>query len=171
MGKEVSNIRFEGVSLIFRNFAGKATKFKPAGFRTATIRIDDLNFAKQLLDDGWNVRYSRPNPDTGVSDSALLEVKISYEGRPPKIVMVTGTGEHRKMTYLDAESVATLDWADITNVDAIIRPYCYDNIGGRSGISAYVKTMYVTVQEDEFADKYDEFCTEYDESPVPFDEN
>ena len=158
-----NNIKFDNVKFANRNFAGRATKFKPAGQSSVSIVIEDLAFAERLIQDGWNVKIGKPNPDTGQPDRAYLSVKVSYENRPPMIVLVS----NRKKTILDAESIEVLDYADIENVDAIVRPYCWEN-NGKSGVAAYMKTCYVTIQDDPFGDKYN---FDADEEPVPFEED
>ena len=161
MAKEIKrpdNLRVEDTRVIYRNFAGKPTKFNNQGGKRTVGIILPLDVGQSLEKDGWNVKYLTDR-DTNEVDAAYIPAKVSYDNKPPKIVLVT----NRKQTYLDADSVEILDYADIVNVDVVLSPYVYD-VRGSTGIAAYVKTMYVTVQEDEFADKYDNMDDD-DDSP------
>lgn len=155
----IDNLRIEDTRIIYRNFGGKPTKFnQQGGRRSVGIVLPTVEDGKRLEKDGWPVKFLTDR-DTGEEDAAFISAKVSYDNKPPKIVLVT----NRKQTYLDAESVDILDYADIKNVDVVLSPFNYD-FAGRTGVSAYVKTMYVTVQEDEFADKYND----EDDQFVPF---
>jgi len=136
----------------FRNLSGTEGKFNPPGRRNFCVFLEDRR-ARELEEEGWNVRWLRPR-DEYEKEQGYLQVAVSYDNISPKILMITSKGK----TVLDAESIGLLDWAEIKEVDLIIRPYNWVLHEGtkneKRGVKAYVKAMYVSITEDEFEDKY-----------------
>lgn len=150
--RNIDNIIMEGARIKYPNFSGEEGKFNRAGQRNFNVLIEDPDLAQRLIADGWNLRARTPMEE-GDAPSYLLQVAVSFDNIPPKVWLVTSRGK----TQLDAESIGALDYAEIKNVDLTIRPYCWEipsRDGTKSGVKAYLKTMYVTIEEDPFAAKY-----------------
>lgn len=145
--KRIADITVENAEIQFKNFSGKEKQFNAAGEKNFCV-LFDVDIGTQLEKDGWNIRWLRPR-DENDDVKACLQVKVSFDNVPPRVVLITGHGK----TNLTEETIMSLDWAEIVNVDVIIRPYQY-NIKGKAGVKAYVKALYVTIAEDKFEDKY-----------------
>lgn len=149
--RDIPNIVMENARIKFPNFAGKEGRYNEPGDRNFCVIIEDAVTAQKLREDGWNVRILAPRDPSEVAQH-YIQVTVRFHPIPPKIYMVT----RNNRTLLDEDSISELDHAEIRNVDVTIRPYEWEP--GR--IKAYVKTMYVTVEEDEFAHKYASYDTE-----------
>lgn len=147
MSNDVANVTIENARLIYRNFTGAETPFKPAGSRTFAVVLDKKT-ADELTEAGWNVKCKPANEEDD-EEFCFLEIAVGYKQRPPKVVVITDTSR----TSLTEETIGTLDWADIRNVDLVFQPYHWE-VGGKTGVKPYLKTMFVTLEEDDLERKY-----------------
>lgn len=150
-------LSIENARIIFRNFSGKEGKFNREGDRSFCVLLEDDDFADRLAEDGWNVRVLRPR-DENDEPRKYLSVDVSYRNIPPRIFMISG----RNKVLMDESTVGNLDYIDIRSADLIIRPYNWE-VNGKTGVKAYLKTAYITVEEDRFASKYAD-----DEDDLPY---
>lgn len=153
MTRVTGTINIENAKIMWRNFSGVGDAYNREGDRFFHVRIDDPELAEQLLSDGWNVKTIEPKEE-GDQPTHHMKVAIKYGSIPPKIYMITS----KNNILLDEDTVGQLDSADIANIDLVIRPYNWVTQEGtrneKRGVKAYVKTMYVTIEEDVFASKY-----------------
>lgn len=143
-----NNLIIEDARIIFRNFEGKEKQFNAEGDRNFTLVLEDQNIVDALERDGWNVKYLKPREE-GDSPQAILKVKVNFKGRPPRIVFVTSRGK----TNIPEEDAYMVDFADIRKVDINVSPYSY-TVNGNTGISAYLQSIYMVLNEDELDLKY-----------------
>lgn len=146
---EDRSLLLEGVQIIFRNFEGREGDYNRAGDRSFAILLDDELY-EQMLKDGWNVKRLKPRGDDEVG-RAYIEVEVSYKKRPPRVVLLSSKGR----TPLDEEDLDILDQIDIDWVDVRLNPYSW-SVSGRSGIKAYLKTIYVKMHTESLDTKYEQ---------------
>lgn len=148
MADEAMKLVLEDVQIIFRNFEGKEGQYNKKGDRNFAVIIPDEKTAQAMLQDGWNVKYTTPREE-GDEPEPYISVAVNYSNRPPNVVMMTAGAR----THLTESTVEVLDWADIRTADLICRAYNWE-VNGKTGVKAYLKSLYVTIEEDELEQKY-----------------
>ena len=148
MAKNPKQVTIEGAQILFRNFEGKEGQYNRKGDRNFACILPTEELAEEMLHDGWNVKYLKAREE-GDAEVPYIQITVNFQNKPPRIVMIAGGVR----TNLTEDTVEVLDWADIANVDLIFNAYEWE-VNGKSGIKAYLKTMFVTVEEDDLERKY-----------------
>lgn len=148
------------------NFAGDPKKDRfGSDERKANLVIPDINLARELIDDGFNIRLTKPRvgEEEGFVPRYFVKVKLNYKSTwPPKVYLVT---DEDKSVLLDEESVACLDDIWVDRVNAVLNRY-----EGPNGKSLYVKSMevYQKVDDDPISAKYRRRNRD-EEEEIPFE--
>lgn len=139
-------VQIDGARIIFRNFAGAASKFNHEGERNFAVVIPSQEIADELIEEGWNVKIKPPRDEE--DDSLMyLPVKVKFNGRGPHVYVQSGRAVNR---LEEEEDVGMIDDLDIESVDLDIRPYHWE-INGKEGVTAYLQSMKVIQNIDRFA--------------------
>lgn len=146
--RRMDNVLLENARIMFRNFSGKEGKYNKEGDRNFVIFLDD-DIANQMARDGWNIKQLKAREDDEGEPQSYIQIAVGFKGRPPTIFMVTSRGK----TPLGEEEVSILDWVQIATTDVIIRPYNW-SVNGNTGVKAYLKSIFVTIEEDALDLKY-----------------
>lgn len=155
--RRLGNVTIEDAQLMFRNFAGEEGPYNAAGDRSFSIRLTPEQ-AEMLLKDGWNVK-TRPPREEGDSEMYYIKVAVSFKNRPPTVVIVTQRWNSQTKAFepartsLPEDFVDLVDSLDIAKADLVLNPYRW-NVRGETGIKAYLKSIYITVQQDDLELKY-----------------
>jgi hypothetical protein len=138
----------EDARILWRNFSGiERPPYNKAGERNFVVVLDP-KVAEQMFKDGWNVKFPEPSAE-GDERDPHIQVKVNFEKRPPRVVMITSTGRKE----LNKDTVDILDAVDFQTVDLIFNASQWE-VNGKTGIKAYLKSMYVTIEEDYLDRKY-----------------
>lgn len=141
--------------IFYRNFQGLEQRYNKLGDRNFCVEIDPQT-ADQLIADRWNVKTSDPR-DEGDEPRPFIQVKVQWSrSHQPRIYLVTTqAGVPIKRTPVNEDMVDLLDFVEIAKADMIVRPREWDD-NGRPRVKAYLKSLYITIVEDELEAEYSE---------------
>lgn len=139
------------VRILFPNFSGTPGPYNQSGMKNFNAVISE-EIAAQLEHEGWNVKKLAARDETE-TDAYYININVSYQKRPPQIVLVSGD----KKTFLDEESIKLLDNADVVYADLVINPnWSASPTRPQGGWKGYLSVGYFTVRPstNPFFDKY-----------------
>lgn len=140
--------QIDDARLMFKNFSGNKGPYNLEGYRNFAVVIPDDRI-DELEQDGWKVKILEPK-DEGDTPTAIMKVAVGYTIKPPRVVMIKTNGQ----VPLTEDTIGLLDFADIRKVDLIVRARPWSRPNGDSGLKAYLKTLYATIEEDELERRY-----------------
>lgn len=148
----------ENARIIWPNFSGEKSDMNAEGDRNFNIWLTEEQ-NEFLTRDGWNTKCKLPRPeDEDQVERCTLKISVKFKIKPPRIKMIGD--KSRNETILGEDLVGLLDQADIKTVDLSFVPYFWTMFAGKpnesDGVTAYLKTMYVEVLEDELDRKWDQ---------------
>lgn len=134
--------------IIYRNFAGEASKFNRAGDRNFAVVVPDEETKDQMVERGWVVKIKPPREE-GDDPFMYLSVAVNFNGRGPGIYL----NSNGNVTRLNEETAHIIDELDIESVDMDLRPYHWE-VSGETGVKAYLHAINITQRVDRFGAKY-----------------
>lgn len=155
MARERRLISIENTNFIWRtNFSGDPERDAfGSDARQASLIIPDHMQARDLIDQGFNVKATKPKPgeEEDFVPTYFIQIKVNYDTEwPPKVYLVSGDSDP---VELNEDTIDLIDRAYVCNVNVILNPYENPRTGRKS---LYVRTMYVEqdIEEDPFAHRY-----------------
>ena len=146
-------VTFENARIIFKNFSGKEGKYNREGDRNFCILLSDQD-AAELMAAGWYIKWTKPREDSDYEPAPYITVKVSYKKNKPTVVLIAESNDEIiGKRSLSEEDLPILDYTYIIRADIVISPYNYD-IGGKTGVAAYLYSLYATFEVDPLEMKY-----------------
>lgn len=148
----IEDLILENTRIIHRNFEGREGKFTRKGDRGFSAVIAP-ELVDEIRENGWNVKELPAREDVEGSEPLYyIPIRVNFDSnRPPKVSLVTRNG----LLELDEESVGTLDSAEIISCDMTLHAHRWGD-ENKGGVKAYLKNLYVRIQEDPLSVKYEE---------------
>ncbi len=150
MPKERPSLMLENKQILYRNFSGRAGMYNKEGDRDFSVILSPEE-ADSMAAAGWTIRMTKVREE-GDEAIPFFTVKVNYSGwKDPKIVLMTS----RARTRLDESDLITLDQCDIAYIDLIVNGNPWGPMAdGKSGMSAYLQSAFVMIDEDPLEQKY-----------------
>lgn len=151
-------ITIEHAKMILRNFSGKADKYTPEGKRSFGVLISQET-ADAMEEAGIAVKYLQPRHDEDVPIPWVkVKVNMDRETNPPKIYLARKEDDNivvDKDNPLKADTVGTLDYLDIDEIETQLSVYEWQMPNGASGKALYLQTLICVLDEDDFMSRYE----------------
>lgn len=138
----------------YKNFSGKKTTYNAAGNRNFCIKLNDEVLAQQLLEDGWNVKC---RPARNEDESPLYFIKCNLRDDSsilPDVYSVQLINGKFVRTKLSPAEWGLFDNVYIEYVDIELTPWKSKAAAPTDPYGAYVKTLFVHVPSNDFANMY-----------------
>lgn len=148
----------EDVRFLYRNFSGRQTHYNMEGARNTNVILNDQQ-AEELASCGFNVK-SKPPTDEYETPLHTLKLNLGYKGnQPPRVYLIADRGDEPSVrTELSEQDVSLLDYVTVLKVDVSFNEYTNPKVPNAMK-SAYVRALYVTIQEDPLDRKYADVTT------------
>ena len=153
-GKEI--LRVESPEIFMINFAGRKTDSNPNGHRQFSLKLPSIEYAEQMKEEGWSVWYTKESERYGDA-TPCITVEMRWQSNPelkwlnPKIYKCTRKNPNG--TLIPEELIDELENDEIEDIVLDIR-LRYWTINGKSGIKAYVDSMWLKIEDDDPSGKF-----------------
>lgn len=146
--------------IVGKDFGGKVTRYNKDGNKSFLLVFTDHDFARKLIEDGWNVKQFKPKPradndseraDNNSELDYFMNVAVSYKIFPPEIGIVNEDGT---IAQLDESGIKVLDRSNISSADVSITQSHWIDDDGKECIKGYLRKLHVRLApgKDEFSD-------------------
>lgn len=137
--------------IVEKNFEGKVSKYNKDGNKSFLLVFTDHDFARKLIEDGWNVKQFKPRDEDDKEPDYFINVSVSYKKFPPDIGIVNEDGT---IAYLDEDKISILDHSYISSSDVSVTQSHWIDDDGKECIKGYLKKLHVRLAsgKDEFSE-------------------